>query len=34
MSIDNLMAVLDERTMARENAIFHDEIRMKYPIKS
>jgi hypothetical protein len=26
------MAELDERTIAKENAIFHDEIRMKYPL--
>lgn len=32
MSIDNLMAELDERTIARKNAIYHDEIRMKYPL--
>ena len=32
MSIDNLMAELDERTIARKNAIFHDERRMKYPL--
>jgi hypothetical protein len=34
MSIDGLMAELEERTMAQRVAIPHDEARMRYPLHS
>ena len=32
--IRSLLSALDERTIAREVAIPHDELRMRYPLRS